>query len=71
MLKNDFTINEVNNFTKFMMDLKKTKDMIKSDEFIYEIQKFYNYIFIYRRAMIVAREENSKLLKLMVAESPK
>lgn len=71
MLKNDFTINEVNNFTKFMVDLKKTKDMIKSDEFIYEIQKFYNYIFIYRRAMIVAREENSKLLKLMEAENPK
>ena len=45
--------------------------MIKSDEFIYEIQKFYNYIFIYRRAMIVAREENSKLLKLMEAENPK
>jgi len=36
-----------------------------------KIQKFYNYIFIYRRAMIVAREENSKLLKLMEAEQAK
>lgn len=69
--KNDFILNDQKNFSKFMFDLKKTKDMIKSDEFIYEMQKYYNYIFIYRGALTKAREENSKLLKLMEAENPK
>lgn len=69
--KNNFILNEQKNFSKFMLGLKKTKDLIKSDDLIYEMQKYYNYIFIYRGALTKAKEENSKLLKLMEAEQAK
>ena len=64
---NEFTLNNSSNYFDFMLSLKKTKDILKSDDFIYDLQKYYNYIFIYKRLIIMTKDENNKLIKLMEA----
>lgn len=48
-----------------MLNLEKTKNIIQSDEFIYEVQKYYNWIFIYRISLNNAKKSNEKLIKLL------
>ena len=48
-----------------MLSLDKTKKNLQSDEFIYEVQKYYNYIFVYRYSLKRAKESNDKLLKFL------
>jgi hypothetical protein len=51
-----------------MLSLDKTKNNLRSDEFIYEVQKYYNYIFVYRMSLKRAKKYNDKLLKLLRTE---
>ena len=55
-------------YQDFMMSLNKTKNILQSDEFIYEVQKYYNWIFIYRISLLNAKKNNDKLLKLLRSE---
>lgn len=68
LINKDYPANQPEEYTNFMFDLKKTKDLIKSDEFVYDVQRYYNYIFIYRLALTKAKEENNKLIHLMEHE---
>jgi hypothetical protein len=64
----DYELNDPATYQNFMLSLNKTKNDIQSDEFIYEIQKYYNYIFIYRNALKIAEKSNRTLLKLLRSE---
>lgn len=64
----DYVTNKKDGFQNFMLSLEKTKNIIKSDEFIYEVQKYYNWIFIYRISLNNAKKRNEKLIKILRAE---
>ncbi len=64
----EYKINDGNNYQNFMLSLNKTKKDISSDEFIYEVQKYYNFLFIYRTSLLIAKKNNEKLLKLLRSE---
>jgi hypothetical protein len=64
----DYLTNSKEGYQDFMMTLDKTKNILKSDEFIYEVQKYYNWIFIYRISLLNAQKNNHKLLKLLRSE---
>jgi hypothetical protein len=64
----DYELNDPTVYQNFMLSLNKTKNDLQSDEFIYEVQKYYNYIFVYRRSLKRAKESNDKLLKLLRTE---
>jgi len=64
---NEYPLNNSSNYFDFMLSLKKTKDILQSDDFIYDLQKYYNFIFIYKRLIAMAKDENNKLKKLMEA----
>jgi hypothetical protein len=64
----EYLTNSKEGYQDFMMSLDKTKNILKSDEFIYEVQKYYNWIFIYNRSLLNAKKNNDKLLKLLRAE---
>jgi hypothetical protein len=70
--KNQFqTTYEMNNpvfFENFILSLPKTKALLQSDDFIYEVQKYYNYIFVYRTSLRQAKKSNDTLIKLLRAE---
>ena len=66
---NEYPLNNSRNYFDFMLSLKKTKDILKSDDFIYELQKYYNFIFIYRQLITMAKIENNKLTELMEASN--
>lgn len=68
LIDEEYPINKESEYSNFMYELKKTKDLIKSDEFVYDMQKYFNYIFIYRMALTKAKEENNSLIKLMEQE---
>jgi len=51
-----------------MLSLDKTKDILQSDEFIYEVQKYYNFIFYYRVNVFRIKKSNDALLKLLRSE---
>jgi hypothetical protein len=51
-----------------MLSLNKTKNDVSSDEFIFEVQKYYNYLFVYRTSLKYAKNNNDKLLKLLRSE---
>ncbi len=51
-----------------MLSLQETKNLLQSEKFIFDIQKYYNQIFVYQLALQMAKEENAKLLKLLKAE---
>jgi hypothetical protein len=65
---NEYELNDGDNYQNFMLSLNKTKNDISSDEFIYEVQKYYNYLFVYRNSLKYAKENNHKLLKLLKSE---
>jgi hypothetical protein len=65
---NEYKLNNSETYENFMLSLNKTKNDLSSDEFIYEVQKYYNYIFIYRTSLLNAKKSNDKLLKLLRSE---
>jgi hypothetical protein len=65
---NEYELNDSNSYQNFMLSLNKTKKDISSDEFIYEVQKYYNYLFIYRTSLLSAKKSNDKLIKLLRSE---
>ena len=67
-LSKEFVTNGKEGYQNFMFSLDKTKNILQSDEFIYEVQKFYNWIFIYRLSLNSAKKNNDKLLKLLRLE---
>jgi hypothetical protein len=64
----DYATNSKEGFQDFMLNLTKTKDILQSDEFIYEVQKYYNWIFIYRISLNRTKKSNDKLLKILRTE---
>jgi hypothetical protein len=63
-----YDLNKPSNYVNFMLSLQETKNLLQSEKFIYDIQKFYNQIFVYQMALKMAKEENSKLIKLLKSE---
>jgi hypothetical protein len=61
----EYPTNSKEGYQNFMLNLEKTKNIIQSDEFIYEVQKYYNWIFIYRISLNNAKKSNEKLIKLL------
>jgi len=64
----EYITNSKEGYQDFMLSLDKTKNIIKSDDFIYEVQKYYNWIFIYRISLIKAKNSNEKLIKILRSE---
>ena len=58
----DFVTNDKDGFQDFILSLDKTKSILKSDEFIYEVQKYYNYLFIYRTSLLKTKKRNETLI---------
>ena len=65
---NEYDLNDENAFLNFMLSLDKTKDILQSDEYIYEVQKYYNFIFYYRMNIYRIKKSNDALLKLLRSE---
>jgi hypothetical protein len=63
-----YDLNKPSNYVKFMLSLKETKKLLQSERFIFDIQKYYNQIFVYQMALQMAKEENNKLIKLLKSE---
>jgi hypothetical protein len=63
-----YDLNNPSNYVNFMLSLDETKNILQSEKFIYDIQKYYNQIFVYQMALKMAKEENSKLLKLLKSD---
>ncbi|MEK0412604.1 MAG: hypothetical protein RL070_92 [Bacteroidota bacterium] len=64
----NYDLNKPSNYLNFMLSLQETKNLLQSEKFIFDIQKYYNQIFVYQLALQMAKEENAKLLKLLKAE---
>ncbi len=58
-----YALNNPSKYVNFMLSLNETKNLLQSEKFIYDIQKYYNQIFVYQMALKMAKEENGKLLK--------
>ena len=67
-LSKDFELNDEKEYENFILNLDKTKNILQSDEFIYEVQKYYNFIFYYRVNIYRAKERNDMLLKMLRSE---
>jgi hypothetical protein len=67
-LSKDYLTNSKDGYENFMLSLDKTKDILQSDEFIYEVQKYYNFIFYYRVNVFRIKKSNDALLKLLRSE---
>lgn len=63
-----YDLKKPSNYLNFMLSLQETKNLLQSEKFIYDIQKYYNQIFVYQLALQMAKEENAKLLKLLKSE---
>lgn len=63
-----YDLNKPSNYLNFMLNLQETKNLLQSEKFIFDIQKYYNQIFVYQLALQMAKEENAKLLKLLKSE---
>jgi hypothetical protein len=64
----EYKINDADGYSNFMLSLDKTKNLLKSDDFIYEVQKYYNYIFVYRTSLKRTKKSNDKLLQILRSE---
>lgn len=63
-----YDLNKPSNYLNFMLSLQETKNLLQSEKFIFDIQKYYNQIFVYQLALQKAKEENAKLLQLLKTE---
>ena len=68
VLSKEYVLNNADSYVNFMLSLDKTKNILQSDEFIYEVQKYYNYIFIYRNSLKIAKRSNDALIKILRSE---
>ena len=66
--QSNYDLNKPSNYANFMLSLQETKNILLSEKFIFDIQKYYNQIFVYQMALKMAKEENGKLLKLLKSE---
>lgn len=64
----EYTTNDEEGYKDFMINLDKTKNILQSDEFIYEVQKYYNFIFVYRIGLTNTQKNNNKLIQLLKSE---
>ena len=64
----EYVLNDPEGFQNFMLSLDKTKYILKSDDFFFEVQKYYNYLFIYRTNLIRAKKSNDALIKILRSE---
>lgn len=64
----EYETNDPKSFENFMFNLNKTKEIMQSDEFVYEVQKFYNFIFVYRVSLLRTQKSNEKLIKILTAD---
>ena len=64
----EYVTNDKEGYQNFMLSLDKTKNILQSDDFIYEVQKFYNWIFIYRMSLNRAKKSNEKLIQILKSE---
>jgi hypothetical protein len=64
----NYALNDRNNYLNFMLNLKETKNLLQSEKFIYDIQRYYNQIFVYQLALKMAKEENHKLIQILKSE---
>jgi hypothetical protein len=70
-VRNDSTsydLNKPSNYLNFMLSLDETKNLLQSEKFIYDLQRYYNQIFVYQLALKLAKEENYKLIQLLKTE---
>ncbi len=65
---NEYELNDAEGYQDFMLSLDKTKNMVNSDEFIFEVQKYYNFLFIYRTSLLSAQKNNEKLIQILKSE---
>jgi hypothetical protein len=63
-----YVTNDADGYLNFILNLDKTKNILQSDELIYEVQKYYNYIFIYRNSLKRTKKNNDKLIKILRSE---
>jgi len=49
-------MNDPIQYQNFLLSLPKTREILQSDAFIYEVQKYYNYIFIYKLSLDRAKK---------------
>lgn len=66
--QSNYDLNKPSNYANFMLSLQETKNVLLSEKFIYDIQRYYNQIFVYQMALKMAKEENGKLLRLLKSE---
>jgi hypothetical protein len=66
--QSNYSLNNPGNYVNFMLSLNETKNILESEKFIFDVQKYYNQIFVYQMALKMAKEENGKLLKLLKPE---
>ena len=64
----NYDLNKPSNYLNFMLSLQETKNLLKSEKFIYDIQRYYNQIFVYQLALKLAKAENHKLIQLLKSE---
>ena len=67
-LSKAYALNDPDTYLNFMLSLDKTRKILQSEEFIYETQKYYNYIFIYQIAVKKAKKRNDELIRLLKLE---
>jgi len=63
-----YALNDRNNYLNFMLSLRETKNLLQSEKFIYDIQRYYNQIFVYQLALKLAKDENQKLIQILKSE---
>jgi hypothetical protein len=64
----NYDLNDRNNYLNFMLSLTETKNLLQSEKFMYDIQRYYNQIFVYQLALKLAKDENQKLIQLLKSE---
>jgi hypothetical protein len=64
----NYALNDRNNYLNFMLNLSETKNLLQSEKFIYDVQRYYNQIFVYQLALKMAKEENHKLIQILKSE---
>ena len=63
-----YVLNDYEGFQNFFLSLEKAKNIIQSDDFFFEVQKYYNFIYYYRLNIYRAKVSNDALLKLLRTE---
>jgi len=64
----NYDLNKPSNYLNFMLSLSETRNLFQSEKFIYDLQRYYNQIFVYQLALKLAKVENQKLIQLLKSE---